>query len=341
MDGLPTKNEDPPVILGRSPRAARILGIGVYRPDRIVGNEEICRRIDSSDEWIRARSGISSRRVAATESIPDMAAWAAGKALSMAGLTPADVSCVVLATMSYLHQAPPASAACAAELGAGTAACFDVGAACAGFSHALAIANSLVAAGEARYVVVAGSERMSDIVDPGDRGTAFLFGDGAGAVVVGPAAEPGIGPVVWGSDTAYLHAIETGSFAALRTSDSGHWPYLEMAGTAVFRWAIGALADVAQRALAAAGLTVGAISAFVPHQANLRIIDAVADRLGLPSSVEVARQVVREDGNTSAASIPMALESLISTGRVRPGDLALLVGFGSGLSYSAQVVAVP
>jgi 3-oxoacyl-[acyl-carrier-protein] synthase-3 len=326
---------------GRGRRSARILGIGAYRPNRVVGNEEISKYIDSDDAWIQTRSGIVSRRFAAAESIPEMAAWSASKALSAAGLTPKDVSCVILATMSYLHQAPPASAACVAELEATGAAAFDIGGACAGFSQALAVASSLVSSGDAQYVVVAGAERMSDIVDITDRSTAFLFGDGAGAVVIGPSEQPGIGPVVWGSDTTHLHAIEqSGSFAALKTSSAVRWPYLEMAGTEVFRWAISALADVIREALDAAGLEPVDINALIVHQANVRIIENIANQLKLPASVVVARSI-RGDGNTSAASIPMALEALCATGKVQPGDLAVLAGFGSGLGYSAQIVTVP
>lgn len=326
---------------GRGRRSARILGIGAYRPNRVVGNEEISKHIDSDDRWIQTRSGIVSRRFAAAETIPEMAAWSASKALSAAGLTPKDVSCVILATMSYLHQAPPAAAACAAELEATGAAAFDIGGACAGFSQALAVASSLVSSGDAQYVVVAGAERMSDIVDITDRSTAFLFGDGAGAVVIGPSEQPGIGPVVWGSDTTHLHAIEqSASFSALKTPSAVRWPYLEMAGTEVFRWAISALADVIREALDAAGLEPGDINALILHQANVRIIESVAGQLELPMSVVVARSI-REDGNTSAASIPMALEALCATGQVQPGDLALLAGFGSGLGYSAQIVTVP
>ena len=274
-------------------RAARILGVGAYRPNRVVGNEEISKYIDSDDEWIRSRSGIVSRRFADAESIPEMAAWSASKALSAAGLAPKDVSCVILATMSYLHQAPPASAACVAELDAIGAAAFDIGGACAGFSQGLAVANSLVCSGDAEYVVVAGAERMSDIVDITDRSTAFLFGDGAGAVVIGPSEQAGIGPVVWGSDTARLHAIEQSrSFAALKSSSPVPWPYLEMAGPEVFRWAISALATVARQALAAMGLGPGDIKAFVPHQANIRIIDGVAKRLHFPPEKVDRKSVV-------------------------------------------------
>ncbi|WP_329620737.1 ketoacyl-ACP synthase III [Streptomyces sp. NBC_01255] len=323
-------------------RFARLLGVGSYRPGRVVGNEEICRFIDSDSAWIEARSGILTRHFAdAEETIPVMGARAAEKALSAAGLTPADVSCVILSTMSYLHQAPPAAAACAAELGARGAAAFDLGAACAGFSHGLAVASSLVAGRQAEHVLVVGAERMSDIVDPHDRSTAFIFGDGAGAAVVGPSDEPGIGRAVWGTDTEHLRAIEQSrSFAELRRDPMGRWPFLEMAGPEIFRWAIGAVAEVCGQALRAAGVTVDDIEAFVPHQANLRIIDAAVKSMGLPSSVEVAR-TVREDGNVSGASIPLALDALIASGRVRPGALVLTAGFGSGLSYSAQVVVAP
>lgn len=322
-------------------RYARPMGIGAYRPSRVVGNEEICRLIDSDSTWIETRSGIVSRRFADDESIPAMGARAAEKALSSAGLTPSDVSCVVLATMSYLHQAPPASAACAAELGANRSASFDLGAACAGFAHALSVANSMVSSGESEYVVVVGSERMSDIVDPRSRSTAFLFGDGAGAMVVGPSEVPGFGPAVWGTDTAHLRAIEQSrSFAELKDGSTQEWPYLEMAGQEVFRWAMKGIAPIALEAVRAAGITPDDLDAFVPHQANMRITDAVVKEMKLPPSVVVAR-CVRDDGNTSAASIPLALESLISSGSVKPGGLVLTAGFGSGLSYCAQVVTVP
>ncbi|WP_443072094.1 beta-ketoacyl-ACP synthase 3 [Streptomyces sp. WMMC1477] len=331
------------IATGSTPRRfSRILGVGSYRPGRVVDNEEICRLIDSDPEWIEARSGIFTRHFAdAGETIPAMGARAAEKALSAAGTHPADLSCVVLATMSYLHQAPPAAAACAAELGTHGAAAFDLGAACAGFSHGLAVANSLVASGQAEHVLVVGSERMSDIVDPRDRSTAFIFGDGAGAAVVGPADEPGIGPTVWGTDTEGLHAIEQSrSFTELRDDPLARWPFLEMAGATVFRWAIGAVAEVCAQAAEAAGVPLRDIAAFVPHQANVRIIDAAVKTMGLSPSVAVAR-TVREDGNVSGASVPLALDTLTAGGRIRPGDLVLTAGFGSGLGYSAQVLLAP
>ena len=332
------------VIRSRARGHARVLSFGAHRPSRIVGNEEICANIDSTDEWIRTRSGIRTRRFADDESVPEMAARAGSKALSAAGIRPDEVSCVVLASMSYLYQAPSAAAVCAGQMGAVSAGTFDTGAACAGFSHALALANSMIAVGDARYVVVVGAERMSDIVDPHDRSTAFIFGDGAGAAVVGPSAEAGIGPVVWGTDTAGLDAIrQARSFADLKgrpDSAADDWPYLQMAGPKVFRWAIGALAGVARRALSSAGVSVADLDAFIPHQANARIIDAVAEQLGLRADAVVARTVC-EDGNTSSASIPLAAEHLIGTGRIQPGALCLTMGFGSGLGYSAQVIRIP
>ena len=332
------------VIRSRARGHARVLSFGAHRPSRIVGNEEICANIDSTDEWIRTRSGIRTRRFADDESVPEMAARAGSKALSAAGIRPDEVSCVVLASMSYLYQAPSAAAVCAGQMGAVSAGTFDTGAACAGFSHALALANSMIAVGDARYVVVVGAERMSDIVDPHDRSTAFIFGDGAGAAVVGPSAEAGIGPVVWGTDTAGLDAIrQARSFADLKgrpDSAADDWPYLQMAGPKVFRWAIGALAGVARRALSSAGVSVADLDAFIPHQANARIIDAVAEQLGLRPDAVVARTVC-EDGNTSSASIPLAAEHLIGTGRIQPGALCLTMGFGSGLGYSAQVIRIP
>ncbi|MCG0283812.1 beta-ketoacyl-ACP synthase III [Streptomyces sp. PSAA01] len=325
-----------------SPRFARALGVGSHRPGRIVSNEEICRLIDSDSAWIEARSGIVRRRFAdAGETIPVMAARAAEKALSSAGLTPSDVSCVILASMSYLHQAPPAAAACAAELGAKDAAAFDIGAACAGFSHGLAVASGLVASRQCENVLVVGAERMSDIVDPRDRSTAFIFGDGAGALVVGPADEPGIARTVWGVDTEHLRAIsQPASFADLKLDPQSAWPHLRMEGPEVFRWAIGRVAEVCERALNAAGVTVEDLDAFIPHQANMRIIDAAAKAMRLPPSVEVAR-TIRDDGNVSAASIPLALDTLLSSGRLAHGSLVLTAGFGSGLSYSAQVLTAP
>ncbi|GAA3092903.1 beta-ketoacyl-ACP synthase III [Streptomyces rectiviolaceus] len=327
--------------LPERPPGARILGIGVYRPTRVVGNDEICARIDSSDEWIRRRSGITSRRFAGPdETVVTMAAEAARKAVAQAGIQPADVGMVLVATMSFLEQAPAAAPRVAGLLGARGAGSLDVGAACSGFSYALGLADALVRSGDARNVVVVGSEKMSDIVDPTDRGTAFLFGDGAGAVVVGPSQSPGIGPVVWGSDGERHHMIaHDRSWLDVRSGQAA-WPYLRMAGPEVFRWATRIVPEIAQQALREAGVDVADLAAFVPHQANARIIDTAAKSLGLAPHTVVAKDVVTA-GNTSAASIPLALDHLLSQGAVPSGGLALLVGFGAGLTHAAQVVALP
>jgi len=327
---------------GERARYGRILGVGGYLPRRIVTNEEICRSLDSSDEWIRRRTGIRTRRFAEPdETTAMMAAAAAGKALAQAGLTPGDVDCLIAASMSHLYQAPPLACEITGLLGTTPAAAFDVSAACAGFCYGLAIANDLISAGSARHVLVIGSERMSDIIEPTDRSTAFIFGDGAGAAVVGRADQPGIGPVIWGSDPKGLHCIEQ------RTSwkDAGDtageaWPYLRMSGPEVYRWVVTTMPQVAQQALAAAGLEAADLAAFIPHQANLRISESLAKALDLPAHVQMARDII-EMGNTSAASIPLAMERMLTSGEIPSGAPALLIGFGSGLGYAAQIVTLP
>ncbi|HEV7654941.1 MAG TPA: beta-ketoacyl-ACP synthase 3 [Mycobacteriales bacterium] len=319
-----------------------ILGLGAYRPSRCVPNAEIVAAIDSSDEWIVSRSGIHSRYVAGPdEGLEDMAAAAAGKALGEAGLVADDVGLVLVTTMSNLRQAPPLAAGVAFKIGASGAGALDTGGGCAGFSYTLALAADAVRAGSARYVVVVGVERMTDIVDPTDRGTAFIFGDGAGAVVVGPGAADGIGPVRWGSDGSKAAAIsQPYSWAALKDNPATPWPALRMAGQEVFRWAVTALAPVAADAVARAGLTLADIEVFVPHQANMRITDALVRGIGLGPEVVVAREIATA-GNTSSASIPLAMQQLLASGQARSGQRALLMGFGAGLLYAAQVVRLP
>ncbi|MFG3378780.1 beta-ketoacyl-ACP synthase III [Streptomyces tendae] len=319
---------------------SRILGVGAYRPVRVVGNDEICTRIESSDEWIRRRSGIVTRRFAGPgETVISMAEEAARKAMAQSGTDPAEVDAVLLATMSFLEQAPAAAPRVAHLLGARTAGALDVSAACSGFCYALGLADSLVRSGDARHVVVVGSERMSDIIDPEDRSTAFLFGDGAGAVVVGPSEEPGISPVVWGSDGEQHHMIAH-DHSWLDTRGDGLRPYLRMAGPEVFRWATRVVPETSRQALAAAGLRATDLTAFIPHQANARIIDAAAKSLNLAPHTVIARDVVSA-GNTSAASIPLAMENLLAQGALPSGAPALLVGFGAGLTHAAQIVTLP
>jgi 3-oxoacyl-[acyl-carrier-protein] synthase III len=321
---------------------ARLLGLGAYRPATVVTNAEICARIDSTDEWIRERSGIVERRRAAEdESVVDMAVVAAEKALAAAGISPEQVGCVPVATFTWLWQTPAAAALVADRLGATSAAAFDVSAACAGFTYGLALANDMVRGGSSEYVLVIGSEKLSDVVDPTDRGSAFLFGDGAGAVVVGPSTEPGIGPVVWGADGAQGSAItQTESWNVLREDPGATFPHLTMKGQAVFRWAVYEMAPVASQALERAGVRPQDLDAFIPHQANLRIVDAMVRRIGLPETVAVARDIA-DTGNTSAASIPLAMSRLLDSGAARSGDTALVIGYGAGLAYAAQVVALP
>jgi len=324
-----------------SPHAA-LLGLGIYRPSRLVSNHEIVDAIDSSDEWIQQRSGIRTRRFAGPEeSIQMMSVSAARQALERSGVLPEQVDCVVVATVSHLLQTPAIATAIAHELGTNQAAAFDISAACAGFCHGVALASDMVRAGSAHHVLVIGVERLSDITDAYDRGTAFIFADGAGAVVVGPATESGIGPVVWGSDGEQFDLIrQKEDWRDVIASDAPTMPHLVMQGNAVFRWAAFEMAKTAQQALDRAGITVDDLDVFVPHQANMRIIDAMARAMKLPDHVRVARDIA-DQGNTSAASIPLALDRMIAEGEVHSGDTALLIAFGAGLAYAAQVVTVP
>ncbi|WP_020577562.1 beta-ketoacyl-ACP synthase III [Actinopolymorpha alba] len=319
---------------------ASILGVGVYRPSRIVTNAEICEHIDSSDEWIRTRSGIVSRRWATPEeTVASMSVAAGGKALASAGIQADQVDCVLVSTVSHFSQTPAIATTIASEIGTDGAAAMDISAACAGFCYGVELAQSMVRGGSATYVLVIGVERLSDLTDLKDRSTAFLFGDGAGAVVVGPSEEPGIGPVVWGSDGGAADLIRQKAPWDDALS-SGEYPYLVMQGNPVFRWASYAMAKVAEEALERAGVSIADLDAFIPHQANMRITDAMVKALKLPSHVAIARDIA-EQGNTSAASIPLAMERMLAAGEVKSGDTALIIGFGAGLVYAAQVIRVP
>jgi len=324
-----------------------MLGLGVYRPARVVTNDEVAGPINSSDEWIRTRSGIRTRRFASeSETIIGMSAAAGRGALAAAGIAPDQVDCIIVATSSWLLLTPAAAPQVATELGMSNPAAFDISAGCAGFCHAVAVASDLVKGGTARHALVVGVERLTDTVNPADRGTAFLFADGAGAVVIGPSDEPGIGPTVWGSDGTQHHAIRQDKdwMAFFNEIDEKGTdavrPYLAMEGTAVFRWAAHSLKKVCLDAIEKAGLTPADIDAMVPHQANGRIIEIMARALDLPEGTPVANDI-EETGNTSAASIPLAMEALLRSGETKPGADALLVAFGAGLSYAAQVVKLP
>jgi 3-oxoacyl-[acyl-carrier-protein] synthase III len=311
---------------------ARLLAVAAERPRRSMINAELPDALQTTDRWIRDRTGIGARGVAGDgESIIDLATAAAGKALATAGVDPADVDLLLLASCSLPSPVPGAAPAVATRLGLGGGA-LDVNAACAGFCYALSLAAAAVQTGTARTAVVVGAERMTDWIDWTDRGTAILFGDGAGAAVLTGYAEPanGIGPVVWGSDGDGRDLIRVPDFER----------HLSMDGSAVFRWATSSVAAVAREACARAGVTPSDLAAFVPHQANQRIVSAVARQLDLPDRVVIADDVTTS-GNTSSASVPLALARLIEAGRIRTGDPVLLVAFGAGLSWAGQVVLCP
>lgn len=321
---------------------SRILGLGGARGERVVPNDELVGPIDSSDEWIQQRTGIVTRRRAGADvSVLDLAEEAARAAIADAGLTGADIDAVILSTVTYFHQTPAGAAIVADRIGATPAAAYDISAACAGYCYGIGQADALVRAGAARNVLVIGAEKMSEFVDPTDRSISFLLGDGAGAVVVGPSEFPGIGPTVWGSDGGQSQLIrQTHSWLQWREDSSLGWPTLRQEGQSVFKWAVWQMAPIAQKALDAAGVTADQIDVFVPHQANMRIIDLLIKQLKLPETVVVGRDIA-DTGNTSAASIPLATERLRREGNAKSGDLCLQIGFGAGLVYAAQVVVLP
>ena len=322
---------------------SQILSVGGYQPSRVVPNSEIVDRIESSDEWIRQRTGIESRRYAAPdESVIDMAEAAARQALSRAKISVDDVDTVILASITYPYQTPSAATGLILRLGNPKAAAFDISAACAGFCYGVGMASDFVRSGTSKYVLVVGVEKLSDFLDFDDRGTAFIFADGAGAVVIGPADQPGIGPTIWGSDADLRDAILLEpSWNDFRNGGEGViWPHLSQQGQAVFRWAVFAMSKAGLRALEAAGVSPDQLDAFIPHQANVRIIESMAKEMKLPKKVVIA-QDIRTSGNTSAASIPLAMSALLAEHPELHGGLALLIGYGAGLSYASQVVQLP
>nr|WP_216645938.1 beta-ketoacyl-ACP synthase III [Isoptericola halotolerans] len=323
-------------------RYSRLLSVAAERGSETVTNDDVAGPIDSSDEWIRQRTGIVTRRRATADvDVLDLAEAAARKALDDAGLTGADIDAVILSTITYFHQTPSGAAVLADRLGATPAAAYDISAACAGYAYGIGQADALVRSGAARNVLVIGAEKLSDIVDPTDRTISFLLGDGAGAAVVGASDTPGIGPTVWGSDGSKAQAIrQTHSLRELAADGSLGMPTLRQDGQTVFKWASFQMAPIAAKAMAEAGVEPDDIQVFVPHQANMRIIDQMVKQLGLPEHVVVARDIA-DSGNTSAASIPLATERLLTEGKARSGDLALQIGFGAGLVYAAQVVVLP
>lgn len=328
-----------PIKASQGSAYSRIYGISGYSPSRIVTNEEVCTWIESSDEWIRTRSGISSRHWATgEETVEYMSVEAAKKAIERAGVPVEEIGAVIVATVGWFTQTPSLACVVAGDLGS-TAAAYDISAACAGFSYALAQADGLVRSGAAKYVLAIGVERLSDLTNKADRSTAFIFGDGAGAAVVGPSDAPGIGPVVWGSDAEQGHLIQQEPHWP-KAVEAGKLPVLVMDGNPVFKWASFTVSKYAARALEAAGLEPEQLDVFVPHQANDRITQAMVRTLKLPESVLVSHNI-SQTGNSSAASIPMAIEALYQDGRVHSGETCLIIGFGAGLVYAGQVIVLP
>ena len=320
---------------------SRIYALGAARGDLTVTNDDIAGPIDSSDEWIRQRTGIVTRKRAGQDrSLMDMAVEASKEAITTAGISPDQIDAVILATITFPYQTPSGATLLAELVGAHGAAAYDISAACAGYCYGIAQADSLVRSGTSRYVLVVGGEKLSDFISPTDRSISFLLGDGAGAAIVGPSDHPGISKTVWGSDGSNWDKVGmTDSLIDFRDGKAS-WPTLIQEGQSVFRWAVWEMVKVAKEALAASGLEPEDLSALVTHQANVRISDEFAKQLGLPESVVVAKDIV-ETGNTSAASIPLAMHRLLSEGKVQSGGYALEIGFGAGLAYAAQVVELP
>ena len=319
----------------------RIYAYGAARGEIAVPNDDLIGPIDSSDEWIRQRTGIitRARAVAETDAI-DLATDAAREAIERSGVDPSQVDAVIVATISNPKQTPSVSAIVADRVGANPAAAYDLNAACAGFAYGVAQADALIRAGAAHYAVVIGTEKLSDVVDPTDRSISFLLGDGAGAAVIGPSDAPGIGPTVWGSDGSKADAVGMNHTLTEFRDGTAPWPTLRQEGPTVFRWAVWEMVKVARQALEAAGVEASDLAAFVPHQANMRIIDEFAKQLKLPDTVLIGRDI-ETTGNTSAASIPLATHRLLEEHRELSGGLALQIGFGAGLVFGAQVVVLP
>lgn len=320
---------------------SRISGVGGYRPERCW--------IHSSEESMRSmisllgttRSGIRSRhRAAPDETVVDMSEHAARAAIAHAGLEPGDIEAIFVATVTHPYQTPAAAPELASRLGL-TCMALDISAACAGYCHGIGLASDLVRAGSARHVLVVGVEKLSDFTDYDDRSIAFIFGDGAGAAVVSRSDSPGISPTVWGSDGEQRDVIaQVDSWNEVRDRPDLDFPTIKMQGQTVFRWAVWTIAKKAQETLDRAGLTSADIDAFVPHQANLRIIDSLAKTLKLPADVKIATDITTT-ANTSAASVPLAMTRMIEEGELRSGDVVLQIAFGAGLAYAGQVVVVP
>ncbi|MDN4596196.1 beta-ketoacyl-ACP synthase III [Leifsonia virtsii] len=323
------------------PQYTRILSIGAARGDLVVPNDDLVGPINSSDEWIRQRTGIVTRTRASHDiKALDLATEASKEAIAKSGVDPSLIDAVIVATISNVQQTPSLAAVLADRVGSNPAAAYDMNAACAGYTYGIAQADALIRTGVAHYALVVGAEKLSDVVDPTDRTISFLLGDGAGAVVIGPSEYPGISKTVWGSDGSKADAVGMdGTLTQFRDGETS-WPTLRQEGQTVFRWAVWEMAKVAKRALDEAGVAPDQLAAFIPHQANMRIVDEFAKQLKLPETVAIARDI-ETTGNTSAASIPLATHRLLQEHPELSGGLALQIGFGAGLVFGAQVVVLP
>jgi len=319
----------------------RIYSYGAARGDLVVPNDDLVGPINSSDEWIQQRTGIVTRtRASAGILAVDLATDAAKEAIAKSGVAPEQIDLVIIATIGNVQQTPSMAAVVADRVGANPAAAYDSNAACAGFSYGVTQADALIRAGAAHYALVVGAEKLSDLVDPTDRTISFLLGDGAGAVVIGPSETPGIAAPVWGSDGSKADAVGMDHTLVEYRDGTAAWPTLRQDGQTVFRWAVWEMAKVARQALEVAGITADDLAAFVPHQANMRIIDELAKQLKLPETVLIGRDIATT-GNTSAASIPLATHRLLEEHPELSGGLCLQIGFGAGLVFGAQVVVLP
>ncbi|MGE3194711.1 MAG: beta-ketoacyl-ACP synthase III [Microbacteriaceae bacterium] len=322
-------------------KGSQILGLGAARGDLVVPNSELVEAIDSSDEWIRQRTGIITRKRASKglDAI-DLAETASLEAIRNAGIEASQIGAVIVSTISNVAVTPSMSSLLAERIGAAPAPAYDVSAACAGYTYGIAQADALIRSGAATYVLVVGAEKLSQYVHPNDRSISFLLGDGAGAAVLGPADDPGVSATVWGSDGSKWDAVGMNATFEEYLDKVKPWPTMRQDGQTVFRWAVWEMAKVAKQALDAAGITVDDLAAFIPHQANMRIIDELAKQLKLPEHVKIGRDI-ETTGNTSAASIPLATHRLLEENPDLHGGLALQIGFGAGLVYGAQVVRLP
>lgn len=320
---------------------SRILAFGAARGDLVVTNDDLVGPINSSDEWIRQRTGIITRKRASkgVDAI-DLAETAAREAIEKAGIDPSQLGAVLVSTISNVAVTPSMSTLLTERIGATPAPAYDISAACAGYTYAIAQADALIRAGAAEYVLVVGAEKLSQYVHPEDRSISFLLGDGAGAAVLGPADEPGVSKSVWGSDGSKWDAVGMNATFEEYLDKVKPWPTMRQDGQTVFRWAVWEMAKVAKLALEEAGITADDLAAFVPHQANMRIIDELAKQLKLPEHVLIGRDI-ETTGNTSAASIPLATHRLLEEHPELSGGLALQIGFGAGLVFGAQVVRLP